>query len=153
MGSAERNYPIAVMAFNRPDYLKQVLDSLLQQQGVDLNNRQITLFQDGGFNEFSGSVRAEPSDVAASVAAFRERFPAARVEHSPTNLGVALNFDRVERWAFEKLAADAAIFLEDDTVLSPHYIRTIDRMLDMAMEDQRIGYVAAYGDWTRPLAK
>jgi len=148
-----RNYPIVIMAFNRPDYLKEVLDSLLQQQGACLDERRIALFQDGSYNEYSQKKYADPADIAANIAAFRERFPEGAIAHSPTNLGVALNFDRAERWAFETLAADAAIFLEDDMVLSPHYIRTVDRMLDMAMEDKRIGYVAAYGDWNRTLAK
>lgn len=152
-GVPTRNYPIAIMAFNRPDYLKQVLDSLLLQQGIDLTNRAITLFQDGHYNQFSQTARAEAADVEASVAVFRDRFPHARVEHSPDNLGVAMNFDRAERWAFEELKSDAAIFLEDDMVLSPYYICTIDRMLDMAMEDPRIGYVGAYGDWNRPMEK
>jgi hypothetical protein len=151
--SARGNYPIVVMAFNRPDYLKEVLDSLLRQEGVDLAERNITLFQDGSYNEYSRAERANPADIAASVAVFRERFPTAKIEQSTANLGVALNFDRAERWVFEELAADAAIFLEDDMVLSPHYIRTIDRMLDMAMDDQRIGYVAAYGDWKFSIEK
>ena len=153
MAGAARNYPIIIMAFDRPDYFAQVLDSLLRQQGVDLASRSITLFQDGCFNEHSRKDHADPEDIAGSIAVFRERFPKGRVAHSLVNLGVALNFDRAERWVFEEVGAEAAIFLEDDMVLSPHYIRTIDRMLDMAMEDTRIGYVAAYGDWNRPLEK
>ncbi len=147
-----RNYPIAIIAFDRPKYFTQVLQSLRAQQGADLANRPITLFQDGSFNELSQMERGAPADIAASVAAFRNFFPQARVGQSQTNIGVAENFDRAERWAFEALDAEAAIFLEDDLVLSPHYIRTIDRMLDMAIDDPRIGYVAAFGDWLAPLS-
>lgn len=146
-------YPIVILAFNRPDYLRQVLESLTAQQGIDLTQRHIIFFQDGGFNEHSKATHAKPAAIEASIAVFRELIPHGEIKASPVNLGVALNFDRAEHWAFVELQADACIFLEDDMVLSPHYISVLDRMLDMAVRDRRIGYVGAYGDWNRPLAK
>jgi hypothetical protein len=145
--------PIAILAFNRPDYLREMLVSLTLQEGGNLAGRSIALFQDGGLNEHSGVERAKQSAIDANIAMFKEFFPDGEVAASPINLGVALNFDRAERWAFEKLGAPTAVFLEDDLVLSPHYFSVLDRMLDMAAGDDRIGYVAAYGDWRAPLAK
>jgi hypothetical protein len=38
--------PIAVMSFNRPKLLEQVLRSLLEQRDAQLSRREIHLFQD-----------------------------------------------------------------------------------------------------------
>ncbi len=57
--------PIAVMSFNRPDYLRQVLESLAAQKGADIEAREVFLFQDGWRNPHSGRVCAEASDIAA----------------------------------------------------------------------------------------
>lgn len=145
--------PIAIIGFNRPQYFREVLASLVAQQSARLDEREIVLFHDNALNPHSGQLRAEPADIEASMAVFREFLPGRKIMLAEGNVGVALNFDRAERWAFEELQAEACIFLEDDMVLSPHYIAVLDRMLDMAAADPRIGYVGAFGDWGRPLAQ
>src|SRR5438094_314008 len=115
-------YPIVVMSFNRPDYLEAVLKSLVGQIGAELDRRTLALFQDGTVNPFSAQRRAREEDVLRCEKIFREYLPTGIVHSSPNNLGIALNFERAEKHAFEELGAEAAIFLEDDLVLSPHYI-------------------------------
>jgi hypothetical protein len=54
---------------------------------------------------------------------------------------------------FEERAAPAAIFLEDDLVLSPHYINILDHLLAANSFDERVGYLAAYGNHNLSLAQ
>lgn len=148
-----RPAPIAILSFNRPDYLRQVLDSLRAQQDGRLDEREIVLFQDGARNAASGAERGLEADIDACVRLFEERFPGRAVARSPANIGVALNFDRAEHHVFETLDADAAIFLEDDLVLAPRYLGVMETLIDLARHDKRIGYVAAYGHHWVPLAE
>ena len=153
MTATSRPAPIAIMSFNRPDYLRQVLDSLLAQQNARLDERDIVLFQDGSRNAASGVERALVEDIDACVAVFNEMLPGRRVDRSPGNLGVALNFERAENHVFGHLDADAAIFLEDDMVLDPRYFQAMESLIELARHDKRIGYVAAYGHHWVPLTE
>ena len=150
--------PIVVMSFNRPGYLHQVLDSLRQQDGAAIETRTILLFQDGAVNFVSGVSRADPRDIEACMAIFRKAFPNGEVfvpSHNKVlyNLGVAANFKRAEEHVFAQGRAEAAIFLEDDMVLTPNYIAAVDALLRVAAADERIGYVAAYGRYRLSLAE
>jgi hypothetical protein len=145
--------PIVIMAFNRPEYLAEVLNSLCAQRGADLAGRPIFLFQDGGRNPISGTEYATPAEIAANIEVFRRIIPAGVPMVAPVNLGIALNFERAERFVFEELDSPAAIFLEDDYVLGPYYLTILEQLLDVALRDPRIGYVAAYGDHVAPVAE
>lgn len=134
-----RPAPIAILSYNRPDYLRPVLESLRGQTALG-DPARVHLFQDGGREDGSHA-----EERAACIAAFAEMFPGGVLMESPANLGIALNFDRAERHVFEALDAEVGYFFEDDMVLSPHYLAALDAMADYALREPRIGYVAAYG--------
>ncbi|WP_167668270.1 class I SAM-dependent methyltransferase [Roseomonas gilardii] len=136
--------PIAIMSFNRPNFLGRVLKSL-KAQSVDVEDRSVHLFQDGARSPFGGRSRANPEDIAASIAVFQHYFPAGVVHHAPYNLGVALNFERAEKFVFDEMKADLGVFFEDDMVLSRYYLDTLQKLSDFALSEERVGYVAAYG--------
>jgi hypothetical protein len=135
--------PLAIMSFNRPDYLVQVLDSLRAQPGIE--QRDIFLFQDGGRHAVTEIQHAKPEQIAACVAAFRQAFPHGRVMRARSNLGVAGNFHRAETFLFREMGADCAYLFEDDLVLSPRYLATLDRMREAAEASGEVGYFACYG--------
>jgi hypothetical protein len=126
--------PIAVISYNRPDLLERFLASL-KQQTVVVDPARVALFQDHG----------DPAEDAC-VAVFRAAFPEGEVFQSDTNLGVALNIDRAERYVFETLGAEVAYFFEDDLILGPHYLEALGQLVEFALTDDRVGYVAAYGN-------
>lgn len=138
--------PIAVMSFNRPDYLRQVLASLAAQQDAAIGEREVFLFQDNWRNAQSGRVCAEAEDIEACIAVFREIFPRGHVMAEPHNIGVAANFLRAETHMFREIGADCAYFFEDDLVLEPNYLATLDRLRDACAESGRVGYFACYGN-------
>lgn len=141
--------PIAVIAFNRPDYLIPTLASLACQQGVELG--PIALFQDGMHNPYSGKSYGDDRVVDEQIAFFRYLFPQGVVFRAKHNMGPALTIARAEEWIFEQLNAEAGFFFEDDMILAPYYLRTLENLL--AATDERVGYCACYGPlWNCPTA-
>ena len=145
-------WPIAVIGFARPQYLEQTLTSLVNQKQringelEELAVERIALFQDGAVNQKSGERYAEDAEIAENVAVFRRIFPKGEVFQSPMNIGIAANVDRAERWMFDEVKADAGIFFEDDLVGNKYYLQSLCGMLDLALADERIGYVSCYGE-------
>lgn len=146
-----RAIPIVVVAFNRPHYLSQVLDSLMAQTA--LGGRPIYLFQDNAVSPFSGIRYGEDADITASVDVFRSKVPSGTVMLAPHNLGIGANFLRAEEFVFNELGAETAYFFEDDMVLSPHYLTMMDRIATYAEATPRVGYFAAYGKHQLALEK
>jgi hypothetical protein len=143
--------PIAILSFDRPDYLQRVLLSLRPQ--VSEENR-IWLFQDGAWNRYSKQQKAEPGKIDACIKIFRNIIPWGIVRRSKHNIGIAENYERAEQEIFGRLGATEGLFLEDDLVLSPNYLAVIRMLLDLAHRDPRISYVSAYGNfWADPAAQ
>jgi hypothetical protein len=141
-------FPIAILSFDRPDYLQRVLLSLRPQ--VSQADR-IVLFQDGARNPYSKQQKADPGMIDACIQIFRSSIPWGIVAASEHNLGIADNYERAEREIFKELDAPAGLFLEDDLVLSPNYLAVTEMLLDLAQRDRRISYVSAYGHfWADP---
>jgi hypothetical protein len=139
--------PIAVMSFNRPDYLAEVLQSLRAQQGDVLEGREIHLFQDGARNRYSRIRYARDEDVAASIACFEEIFPEGEVHFAGDNIGVAENFSAAEEYFFLERKVECAYFLEDDMTLSPVYLEMMEILQRHAEASACVAYFAAYGDY------
>jgi hypothetical protein len=137
-------FPIAIMSFNRPGLLAEVLNSL-KSQTIAINEAKIFLFQDGAQSRFT----QEPANDSLQnecVKRFRDIFPGGQILQSSVNLGIALNLDRAERLFFEELEAGCGLFFEDDLLLSPHYLDALLQLANFAMAEPLVGYVAAYGD-------
>ena len=134
---------IALLSFDRPEYLHQVLQSLASQLQSD---DQVFLFQDGGWSPKRASWKAKQETADLCSRLFRAYFPHSSVFSSSDNLGIAGNYRRAEDYLFSALHSDAAVFLEDDLVLGSTYLDVIGQLLSFAEADDRIGYVSAYGD-------
>jgi hypothetical protein len=138
-----RNAPILILAFNRPRYLEAVLTSLLAQTA--LGAREVFLFQDNAVNPHSGMRYAGEETIAKSIETFRRLFPRGTVLQAPHNLGICENYRRAEEFAFREMKSEVAYFFEDDMVLSPHYLATLDQMCAFALACDTIGHFSCYG--------
>jgi len=128
------NIPIIIISFSRPVLLERLLLSLRQQtQPIDFGN--IYLFQDGGSNLFDDCIQV-----------FKKCMPEGRIIAADKNLGIALNIDRAERFAFEVLGVDVAYFFEDDLILGENYLAVLSQLCEFAINEPRVGYFAAYGN-------
>jgi GT2 family glycosyltransferase len=143
-----RPIAIAVLSYDRPHYLTQVLDSLAPQLS-ELD--QVYLFQDGAWNPHSGITKTDPEFIEECCMQFSRIIPQGKIFRSEVNLGIAGNYRRADEFLFVDKEAPYALFLEDDLVLSVHYLKIIDRLLKLAESHPSIGYVSAYGDlWASP---
>ena len=134
---------IALMSFNRPAYLKKVLESIETQIEDDY---EIILFQDGAVNKYSWRKCANQTDIDECVSLFKKSFPNSKTVVSPTNIGVAQNFNEAEYLLFDEQGYDEVLFLEDDMILSPYYFTIIKNLLNEFRDNEQVGMVSAYGD-------
>lgn len=128
---------ICVVAWNRPKYLKQTLESL---KANDLTDTKVYLFQDGHTCKFTGTQLTPSKTIEKSVETFREIFPKGAIHLQKENVSVAINqYDALTLMA---QAHEQFIFLEDDVLLSPHYIQLM-RILDKQFaDDDRIASIS-----------
>ena len=87
-------FPIAILSFNRPHYLEDVLYSL-PAQTVPVRSAHVFFFQDGYLSS-TGRDLTDPKLLERCVELFEKRFPGSRTFLSKENLGVARNFARAE---------------------------------------------------------
>src|SRR4051812_26108879 len=106
--------PIAVMSFNRPGLLRQVLQSLLAQRDPRLAQREIHLFQDNAVNAYSRIRYTEDKDIRDCLEVFRSIFPNGIVHLASNNIGICENFKSAEEYFFEERKFECTYFFEDD---------------------------------------
>ena len=135
---------ICFLAFDRPHYFRQVLTSVRRQ--TDLVGIDMHCFLDGGVNPRSGARYGLAAPIRRCARLFTTAFPNGELHSSPSNLGIALNYDRAERHLFLKARYDYVLFLEDDFVLQPHYVETIRAMVAAFGGHARVGMFSAFGD-------
>lgn len=139
-------YPILIVSYNRPHYLRQLVESL--KPALDRpahRGRTVALFQDSAHSTYFGRDKTDRALIEECREVFRDAFPDAPIIDAEANLGIAANIDRAERWAFVEHDYLAAVVFEDDLVVAPRYFDAMDALLEMALADERIGMVAAYG--------
>lgn len=139
--------PVAVMSFNRPQFLIQTLESLKAQAGNVIDSHEIHLFQDGAVNRWSRLRYAAQGDIDDCVAAFRSVFPRGHVHDAGANIGICENFCRAEDYFFVENRFDTAWFFEDDMILSPVYFEMMARLETFAQRNTRLAYFSAYGNY------
>jgi hypothetical protein len=110
---------VALIAFDRHEYFKQVVESLENQTDQDFDTY---LFSDGHRNKFSNKVMAKTSDIKKVREIFaNSKLPNKNTIHRDHNVGNGINqFEAVEYLSdnYENF-----LMVEDDAVLSPDYIR------------------------------
>ena len=123
--------PIAVYAYNRPDYLKQVLESLKPQ----VKDAEVFLFQDG-----PRIMTDDKLKVKESVSVFQEYFPDQTVLESECNLGVAFNQKRARNFMLDR--HESAIFIEDDIFINEYYIEQLNLLMDKFQDEKDVAVIS-----------
>jgi len=149
-----RHLPICIFSFNRAAYLRRTLESLCAAIAVGGMAGPVVLFQDGVHNPHSRQDKTAPETVAACIGVFRAAIPHGVVLTAALNLGIGQNIYRGERWAFEENDYPAALFFEDDMVVSPRYFLVMAELYALALAQPRIAMFSAYGaDGRMPAAQ
>jgi hypothetical protein len=137
-------YPINILCFNRPEYLERLFISMLDQT-IRIPQDKIFFWIDGYLNSKDQFLnRSDKTDTVKSL--IRQYFPNSHAFHSDENLGIAKNYWRAEVNSFEKLGFDAAIFLEEDLVLSQYYFENLIKMSQFFEKDDDVSHLSPSGD-------
>jgi hypothetical protein len=140
-----RHLPICVFSFNRESCLRLTLASLRDAIAVAGMAGPVVLFQDGVHNPFSQQDKTAPESISSCIATFREFFPHGVVFAASENLGIGKNIYRGELWAFADQKYSAALFFEDDMVVSRRYFLVMEHLFGLAQAQPRIAMFSAYG--------
>ena len=103
---------ICIPAFNRPDYFKEVMDSI--SANPETSYLPVFFFLDGG----PYSTKHENIDIIKSYENIKNKFVFSR----QGNLGCSKNLIDARRTIFDMLDFDLTFVIEDDLVISENYI-------------------------------
>lgn len=119
----------AVLCFNRPDYLKQTLDSLMSAK--ESNSFDWWIFQDGIINDVSGHVYTEKEEHDEVTKLAKEvNFPNKRFVKQLYNLAPARLRYIIYHRIFECSDYDAVFVFEDDMIVGKDYLVLLRKMMN-----------------------
>lgn len=123
--------PVAIVAANRLNYFKRVVDSLVSQ----VDDREVFAFID-----YCGSKRKQ--DLHAEY--LKTKIPHSRVVCRSVNFGCGRNMIDARRTMFDKHKFEQAFICEDDGVLSPYYLSLCENLLQWCSSYSNVEVVQGY---------
>jgi hypothetical protein len=130
---------IGIISWNRPSYLKQLLESLEKN---NLSDTYFDLFQDGFICKFTGKEVANPKDISASIKIFHDsKLPNKSYCIRNQNVSVAINEFEAMQTLSKKY--EYFIFLEDDVILSSNFIVVMKKLLKQFENDKRVACISS----------
>ncbi|MBD3408643.1 MAG: glycosyltransferase [Ignavibacteriales bacterium] len=127
--------PVAVFAYNRPDHLRRTLESLARNPSA--RERTATIYADAPRAAKDEEAVAKVRDYLKTVSGFRE----VRVVEREENFGLARSIVTGVSETIEERGE--VIVLEDDMVVSPHFLEYMDDALRRYADDERV--ISAHG--------
>jgi hypothetical protein len=128
--------PIAIFAFNRPDHLRELINSL--KQNPEFCNSDLYIFIDGPRNETEKAQIEKVKDVVASEIEHLN----CEVNLQTTNRGLSRSLLSGIDHIFEK--HDRIIVLEDDLIVSPHFLDFCNRGLNIYESNNQVGSIQGF---------
>lgn len=110
----------AVIAFNRPKYLRQVIKSIEKTENIE--DIDWYAFIDGTFNEISGKPAGKVEKTEKSIEILRASSLNFKLEVSESNNGIALQKNKAHQ-LFDSY--ETVLFFENDLILGKHYIKLL----------------------------
>jgi len=130
------NIPILLFVYNRVNHTKRALDSLLANQNV--SQHDLTIFSDGPKSAADSSSVNQVRDFIGTIKGFKS----VTIHRSKFNKGLSTSIiDGVSK-VLEKF--DKCIVIEDDLVLSPHFLSFMRDGLSKYSEDPRVASIHGY---------
>lgn len=131
--------PIVIFVYNRADHFIQVYNALAACR--EAKESELFIFSDGAKNEAG---REKVNEVRAAVAAIKDSgdFKSVNVTESPVNKGLASSVIAGVTEIINKYGK--VIVVEDDCVVSPHFLNYINRSLDYYEDNKKIGCLSGY---------
>lgn len=137
-------YPIGILLFNRPDYARPFLESLIRQD-MALDPSRVIIHVDayvGSRDEARGT-----SDATSQMRDLVEEFfPGATVIAPDRNVGIARAFDAVETALAAMPDSEWLTLFEEDFILYPSYLRAMLTGIRFVSTNSDVAMVSATGD-------
>ena len=131
--------PIVIFVYNRADHFIQVYNALAACK--EAKESELFIFSDGAKNEAG---KEKVNEVRAAVAAIKDSgdFRTVTVTESPVNKGLAASVISGVTDVINKYGK--VIVVEDDCVVSPHFLSYVNNALDYYESNKKIGSIAGY---------
>ncbi len=131
--------PIVLFVYNRADHFLQTFNALCKCP--EASQSRLFIFADGPKDE-AGKEKVEACRAAVRAATADCPFQSAEVIEAPQNRGLAASvISGVSRVLKD---CGSVIVLEDDSVVSPYFLKFMNGALNAFAADSRIGAVAGY---------
>ena len=127
---------IAFISCDRPEYFKQVLETV-EKQTLSFNNFDVYLFQD---------LTNQKEKVDECVALFTKTFPSGNIVLRKENINVAMNYYLANKQLFFENDYTHIVYFADDMILSSYYLETLMMLIDKLGNDERIGAISCSGE-------
>lgn len=128
--------PIAIFAFNRPNYLEACLTSLTKCE--EIHRTEITVFIDKELNEEDEKSRNECIKIATNF----KREMNLKIVCSETHKGLANSIingiNQIFNWS------DKIIVVEDDLIVAPFFLKFCNDSLSIFADKDTVGAVCGY---------
>ena len=105
-------FKVNVLAFDRPHYLSKLLISL-RNQTLPPDGKHLVFWVDG-VNQDDPRHSEKMLLIKESINLIKSSYPTSEIFISEQNLGIGLNYRRVEDFLLESGDSKWAVFLEDD---------------------------------------
>lgn len=131
--------PVVLFVYNRADHFTETFAAL--SACPEAKETDLYIFADGPKNE-AGKEAVERCRAAVKNAVQNSVFKSVTVTEAPQNRGLAAS---VIGGVSEVIArSGSVIVLEDDCVVSPHFLHFMNEALHVFRQDPRIGAIAGY---------
>jgi hypothetical protein len=131
-----KHAPIAFFAFNRPEHAARTLAALAANaEAIDTD---LHVFVDGARNDAEQPLVAEVVRIAQTAAGFHS----VRIKHADTNQGLYRAITSGVSAVFSE--AGRVIVVEDDILVSPHFLAYMNDALERYASDPRVASIHAY---------
>lgn len=131
-----KNYPVVLFVYKRLTETKRTIESLIQNP--EASSTDLIVFVDGAKNDFE---QLEVDNVAQYVSNLTS-FKSLEVIQRESNFGLANSFVNGISEVLSKF--NAAIFLEDDNLLSKDFLRYMNLTLNEYLTDTKVLAVTGY---------
>lgn len=131
--------PIVMFVYNRADHFLQTYNALVLCE--EAKESELFIFSDGAKNE---SAKEKVEQVRTAVREKKDAgdFRSVTVTESPVNKGLAASVIAGVTQVIEKYGR--VIVVEDDCVVSPHFLKFMNMALDCYESSPNIGAIAGY---------
>lgn len=127
--------PILLFVYNRPEHTRRLLDSLLACP--EASGSKLVVYSDAPRDDAAAKAVHEVRHMVHSLQGFEE----VKIVERNENYGLARNV--IDGVTSVLRRHDRVIVLEDDLVLSPHFLRFMNDALEIYKDEKRVGHIQA----------